>query len=135
MLSPPSELTNNSPLTNNAATDKSERFSMCSAAAGSTSVRGRRGIRPNECSQDLSDTAGKPFPDKCGPEVSLSVAESTPRASRLGLDTAFCAAARRLKDGYVAVEAFRVPCEGGNGACLAVIDARLTLYDPLKLDR
>ena len=50
---------------------------MRSAAVGSTLVRGRRGFRLNECSQDLSDTAGNPFPVYRGPEVSLFLAEST----------------------------------------------------------
>src|SRR5712691_2203560 len=76
MLSPPSELTNNSPPTNSAATDSSERSSIRSTVAGNPLVRDRRWFRPNECNQDLSSTAGNPFPDKRGPEYSLSPAES-----------------------------------------------------------
>lgn len=78
MLSPLSELTNSSPLTNSAATDNSERSSIRSAAVVvSPVVRERRSFRPNDCNQDLNNTAGDPFPDKNDPEYSLSCAEST----------------------------------------------------------
>lgn len=76
MLSPPSELTNNSPLTKSAATESSVRSSICSIAAGCPLHRVRRRFRPNECSQDLSFTAGDPFPDKRGLKSSQSSSES-----------------------------------------------------------
>ena len=40
-------------------------------------VRVRRCFRPNDCNQDLNNTAGDPFPESRGPECSLSCAEST----------------------------------------------------------